>query len=258
MRILVIDKLFQPRSGKAETDMYLAMIEKYDLIFHNHLNHIYKGDYDILWLGPYHFRMGYDIQKILSINKKPVFVSQADNEEFAKEPFYEGVTVLCRYLPNESLYDYKTALLPWYIEPLIPQEKTCDVAFICSMYGDRIYHAKVIRQVCEDNNWTCVVGEYHEEYYDLISKCRVMIIECERRCMTLKYLEASYMDMAIIGTKPLYPENDLEVIEADLGSHESVTDGIKKALKSKSNKDRMETYDKENFLATLENIFNHG
>jgi hypothetical protein len=254
MKILVIDKLFQTRSGRAETDMYKAMMERHNLVFDISL--LYSGDYDVLWLGAYHFRMGLDIQQILSINKKPVFVLQADNEEFAKEPFYKDVTVLCRYLPSDALSHYKTELLPWYMEPIEPQEKTCDVAFICSMYGDRVYQAKVIKKVCEDNGWTSVTGEYHEDYLDLISRCRVMVIQCDRQCLTLKYLEASYCDMPIVGTVPVYPENKFKVIEADLGSHESVKDGIEKALKSKSNIGLMENYSKEKFLTRVDEILN--
>lgn len=231
MRILVIDKLFQPRSGVAETDMYLVMQELFDLSFD--LSDVYKQNYDVLLLGAYHFRMGLDIKQILEINKKPVFVCQADNEEFAKEPHYKDVTVICRYLPNESLKDYKTELLTWYIDPLrIPtNSKTCDVAFICSMNDDRPYLAKQIEKVCKSNNWTYVIGEYHQDYYELISKCRVMVIECSRRCLTLKYTEAILARCVIVGTKPIYPESNIEIIECNLPF--GIEAGIKTALSSR-------------------------
>lgn len=75
MKILIIDKLFQKRSGVAETDMYLAMQTEYDLSFN--LSDIYLQNYDILWLGAYHYRLDLDINQILSINTKPVFVYQS-------------------------------------------------------------------------------------------------------------------------------------------------------------------------------------
>lgn len=254
MKILVIDKLFQKRSGVAETDMYLAMQTEYDLSFN--LSDIYLQNYDILWLGAYHYRLGLDINQILLINTKPVFVCQADNEEFAKEPYYKDVTIICRYLPNESLSNYNTKLLNWYINPKrIPEsEKTCDVAFICSMYDDRLYYAKVIKEVCERNNYTYIIGEYHEDYYSLISKCRVIVIESGRKCLTLKYTEAILAKSIIVGTRPIYPENDIDMIECDLGSFENVENSIKFALNKKFK--RQEIFTKEMLLESINNIIN--
>lgn len=233
--VLVIDKLFNNRSGRAEMDMYEIMSECYNLAFN--VDRLLTKDYDILFLGAYHYRMGLDIYKVLEMNTKPVFVCQADNEEFASLPYdYGNATIICKYLPSESLKGYKTKLLNWYLKPFKLHDKTCDIAFICSMYGERIEYAELIKQVCDKNKWTCVVGEYHNDYYELIAKCRVMIIYCDRKCLTLKYLEATYSGMSIVGTKPIYPANELNVIECDLSNTKDIERCIKIALKSQPNK----------------------
>ena len=42
-----------------------------------------------------------------------------------------------------------------------------------------------------------------------------MIIECGRKCLTQKYIEASLCECAIIGDVPLYPLNELKVLPLD-------------------------------------------
>lgn len=219
MKLLVIDKLLQGRSGGAECDMYLVMALKHELVFagDNLLPLLYTGDYDALWLGPYHHRMDINWHQVFHINRKPVYISQADNEEFADVlPVYpEGTVICCRYLPNPAIenytdkHGYNTALLPWYIDPskFPVNQKTCDVAFICSMNsGRRSAIADLIGEICARNRWTCVVGEYPgRDYYTLLSKCRVMIVECERRCMTLKYIEGLLSGCFLIGDVPETP-----------------------------------------------------
>lgn len=219
MKLLVIDKLLQGRSGGAECDMYDVMRERHDLMFagDNLLPLLWANDYDALWLGPYHHRMDINWHQVFHINRKPVYISQADNEEFAQVlPVYpEGTVICCRYLPNEPIqnyadkHGYKTALLPWYIDPskFPVNQKTCDVAFICSMNTERrIEIAERVKQICADNKWTCVVGEYFgKDYYTLLSKCRVMIVESSRGCMTLKYIEGLLSGCFLIGDCPKTP-----------------------------------------------------
>lgn len=262
MRILVIDSFF-PRRDPAQTDMYVAMTSEHTIITDNNvMTHALKGDYDVLYLGTYHHRMEIDWNQLLFLNgDKPVLIDQSDNEEFVttgfKYPSKGDVTVLSRYLPNEELSKFcednslKLALLPWYINPQrIPyrelKDKTCDVNYSCSLYGKRLIIKDIIYDVCKNNGYTSVIGEYWGlEYATLLAKSRVFVIECERKCLTMKYIEGSLCNCTIIGDVPLYPKNNLSVIECSLAKPAHVEKKIKEALSAPPNDNRqymLDTY----------------
>jgi hypothetical protein len=230
MRILVIDDFFKKRDP-AMLDMYTLIGEKHTLLFDYH-TYLLNKDYDILWLGIYHYSMGIDIAQVLALNTKPVIIDQADNEEtiarLDEYKWLKGVTVLSRYLPHEELsakcqkLGFGLKLLPWYINPdRVPyrpqRNKTCDIAFICSLYGDRNITRRLIELICEKENLTNCLGEYWgREYLDLLAGCRISVVECGRRCVTQKYLEGALAGCYLVGNKPSRPENNLKIMRVDL------------------------------------------
>jgi hypothetical protein len=246
MKILLIDSLFQ-RRDPAQTDMYVLMSAKHKLITDNDiLMHLIKQDYDVIWLGIYHHRMTIDWDQVLRLNTKPVIVDQADNEEFVQSgiKYHGDVTVLSRYLPNENLSKhckknrYALKYLPWYINSkrFKIQEKTCDVAFICTMHPDRENMKEAIILNCKKNGHTFVIGEYWgEEYATLLAKCRNSIIECSRKCLTQKYIEAALVNTNLIGDVPLYPANDL-IVGGGIGS-DAIRHNHEYVLSTFANKD---------------------
>lgn len=228
MKILVIDSFFQPRDP-AQADMYLLMAEYHELITDGDIiSHLIKQDYDLLWLGIYHHRLPIDLYQVLFLNTRPVIIDQADNEEFIKTDIKytinNPITVLSRYLPHDKLKKYCTKkgydlkYLPWYVNAnrVTLENKTCDVAFMCSMYGKRETMRDEIAALCKYNNYTSVIGEYFgSQYLELLAKCRYMIIECDRKCLTQKYIEAALCNTAIIGDKPISPANELIIHTLD-------------------------------------------
>jgi hypothetical protein len=226
MRILVIDKFFQPRDP-AQTDMYRVMADGHYCTFsENPMEDIMIDNYDILYLGIYHPNLDLDLSQLLLYNHKPVIIDQADNEEFVqrnKIPMSPNVKwVLSRYLPNETLETYCTqngfplAFLPWYVNPdrfYVTKEKLYDISFVCSMYGKRKDIANHIKGYCElSENKSSKVGEFYgREYVDIMAKSYMVYMECGRKCVTQKYIEASVCDCVLVGDKPLYPENELIV-----------------------------------------------
>ena len=203
MKILVIDVYNHPRDP-AQMDMYQALSEKYDVGFATYktLHTLVKqGNYDYLYLGIYHPWCDVsNLEEILKINKKPVIIDQADNEGFmarknSKSIYSENSILLSRYLPNERIkWNGKLRLLPWYINPsrFTQQEKSIDVAFICTMRfarlgTDRKKMSLDIYDYCEKNGLSHKIGEYFNEYVNLITKSKVMIIDGSRNCLTQKY-----------------------------------------------------------------------
>jgi len=229
MRILLIDSLFQQRDP-AQTDMYVLMSTKHKLITDGDIwQHVMKQDYDILWLGIYHHRLTIDWDQVLRYNTKPVVIDQADNEEFIQAAIrYSSlapVTVLSRYLPHEGLTEYckqhkfQLKYLPWYVNPdRFPLfNKTCDVAFICTMHESRLSIRDELIRTCKRHGYTYVIGEYWgNEYAVLLAKCRYVVIECARKCLTQKYIEAALTNTILVGDIPVYPENELKVIPSNV------------------------------------------
>lgn len=237
MKILVVDQFLNKRDS-AQTDMYKIMSEDYDVTFTQDVfSHLLKGDYDVLYLGIYHQSLNIDWQQVFRLNTKPVVIDQADNEEFLDKHRYavKNLTVLSRYLPHKPLELFceqiGARLLPlnWYVNPerFYSQEKTCDVAFIGSMHGGRDVISKNVEYVCKKNGWTYIAGEYYEDYAELLSKTRVMVIECARKCLTQKYIEARLSGMFIIGDTPEFPINDVRVIQENLYDVHRLEDAIR-------------------------------
>lgn len=227
MRILVIDKFFQPRDP-AQTDMYAAIAsEHYTTFSENPMEDVMIGNYDILYLGIYHAadRMGIDLNQLLFYNTKPVIIDQVDNEEWVtqnKIAMHSNIKwVLSRYLPNETFENYchehgfPYAWLPWYVNPgrfKVSKEKKYDISFVCSMYGYRLEVANNIKSHCIITGRSCRVGEYYgKDYADIMAQSYMVYMECGRKCMTQKYIEASLCDCVLIGDTPIYPANELVV-----------------------------------------------
>ena len=230
MKLLVID-LYNYKRDLAQTDMYKALKDEYDLIFANKkkfYNLVKEGDYDFLYLGIYHPWCGVNnLEEILKINKKPVIIDQADNEGFmfrisSKNIYPENSVLLSRYLPHVGLsrmWKGKMCLLPWYIDSnrFEPKEKTTDVSFVCTIDinnrigADRKKMRTDIKNYCVENNLSHVVGQYYDNYSDIIGKSKVMIIDGSRYCLTQKYIEAALSNCIIVGEKPTSPPNDFIV-----------------------------------------------
>lgn len=238
MKVFVVDK-FLERRDPAMTDMYSAMAKKYSISSGDILTNPLSQNYDILWLGIYHHRMGIDINQLRYLNTKPIIIDQADNEEFLGEiNLYKGlqnVTVLSRYLPHIKLerkcaeLGFAVKLLPWYVNPArMPQnKKTCDVAYICSMYGDRLITKSLLEELVKDKGKTSCIGEYWgAEYYELLSKCRMSVVECSRHCLTQKYIEGALAKSFLLGDIPYYPHNELKVLGVDLLHKGEITQAI--------------------------------
>lgn len=233
MKILVIDRYNYARD-LAQMDMYQVLSEEYNVGFaiHKTLMTLVKQDnYDYLYLGIYHPWCGIsNLEEILKINKKPVIIDQADNEGFIariskKNIYSENNILLSRYLPNENLGRFwkdKICLLPWYINPnrFIPQEKTIDVSFVCTINikrlgVDRKKMSLDIYDYCKKHDLSYKIGEYFKEYRDIVTKSKVMVIDGSRYCLTQKYIEAALSNCIIVGEKPISPPNEFITINLE-------------------------------------------
>lgn len=232
MKILVLDK-YVMRRDLAQMDMYFAMEEIFDLVYANEQTIYYlinKGNYDILYLGIYHHVMNVDFNRIFIANKKPVIIDQADNEEKAtqklKYDFVENKILLSRYLPNESLqktWKGETKLLPWFVNPsrFKPLNKIIDASFVCSINGvrigaDRRIIADRLGSALDNAKLMYRIGSFYgNEYAELLGKTILFFIECGRKCLTQKYIEAALCECAIAGDVPIYPSNELKVMLFD-------------------------------------------
>jgi hypothetical protein len=225
MRILIVDKFFQPRDP-AQTDMYHVMSDAHYCTFSaNPMEDVMTDNYDLLYLGIYHQSLDIDLHQLLLYNTKPVIIDQADNEEWVERnkivmrPTIKWV--LSRYLPNDAFEHYcheqgfPYAWLPWYVNPdrfPVTGNKKYDLSFICSMYGRRKELAENMKGWAVINNKSVIVGEYFgERYAEIMAQSYMVYMECGRQCLTQKYIEASLCNCVLVGDKPHYPENELEV-----------------------------------------------
>jgi len=190
-----------------------------------------SGKYDMLYLGIHHQGMKINWSLVFQMNKRPVIIDQADNEEMMNcslnYRLIKEKRLLSRYLPHDDLCYYwgdDVFLMPWYIDAKRFNEKTKvnDIAFVCFINGIRLgLDRKKIseglkRTISSDGNYTCSVGEYFgEPYNEVLATTRLVIIECGRLCLTQKYIEAALSGCIITGHVPLYPKNDLNVIPFD-------------------------------------------
>jgi len=242
MKMLVIDYYCAPRD-LAQMDMYVALYEQYEVIFANSENFadlVKAQDFDYLYLGIYHPWCGkFDWNNLLKINKKPIIIDQADNEGFigrrdTKFEYGDNCILLSRYLPNDDLRNFwkgKLCLLPWYINPerFIPQEKTIDVAFVCSMnVNNRIDREKLgerILKYCQDNNLSYKIGEYWgQDYKNIITSSKSMVVDGSRYCLTQKYIECALSNCLIIGERPIYPPNEFITVNLESVNSNNIDD----------------------------------
>lgn len=231
MRILIIDKFFQPRDP-AQTDMYAVMASEHYVTFScSPMEDIMTDNYDLLYLGIYHQSLDLDLSQLLHYNRKPVIIDQADNEEWVERnkirmrPNIKWV--LSRYLPNNALETYclqngfPLAQLPWYVNPdrfYTNRDKSHDIVFIGSMYGARNELSQNMQGYSRVAGKSILAGEFWgEDYKDILSRSYMAYMECGRKCLTQKYIEATLCGCVLVGDKPIYPENELVV-------HESIPD----------------------------------
>lgn len=232
MRILIVDRFFQQRDP-AQTDMYAAIAEKHYCTFTSDpMEHVMTNNYDILYLGIYHASIAVhnkiDWNQVLFYNRQPVIIDQADNEEFVERDVIlknpaNVKCVLSRYLPNDKLEGYckdhgvPCLLLPWYVNPdrfYTSDYKKYDISFMGSLYGDRKKIAGLMDGLHSLRGMSVLCGEvYGQQYIDNLAASYIAYMECGRKCLTQKYIEASLADCVLVGDKPLYPANELEVYE---------------------------------------------
>ena len=251
MRILIVDKFCQKRDP-AQTDMYAAIASQHFVTFSERpLEHVLAENYDLLYLGIYHQSLDLDLSQLLFYNKKPVIIDQADNEEFVernKIRMHQNIKyILSRYLPNESIENYcheqgfPYALLPWYVNPdrfTINAQKSYDIVFISSMYGARNEIAKSLGDYSRVAGKSILHGEFWgDEYRDILSRSYMAYMECGRKCLTQKYIEASLSGCVLVGDKPLYPENELIVHDSIPDNYTNMKGNREYILKTFANKE---------------------
>lgn len=272
MNILVYDKYNNPRD-LAQMDMYSALSEKYNIIYANSTNLISlinEGNYDLLYLGilhPWHGNINWEL--VLSINRRPIIIDQADNEVFmarsnSKYIYNESNCILLsRYLPNRlsNMWKGKLFLLPWYINPdrFIPQEKTIDISFVCMINikrlgADRKKMSQDILKYCEENGLSSVIGEYFgDNYRKIITSSKAMVVDGSRLCLTQKYIEASLSNCIIIGEHPTSPENEIKTIKLNIINSKNINNFNENVQHNRNY--ILDTFaNKEKFLKTFDDI----
>jgi hypothetical protein len=235
MNILIVDK-FAVNRDPAQNDMYRAIERHFDVDYcsTNEALWLLLPRSDVVFLGPYHPGLDIDWGLFVMTCDKPVIIDNADNEEQVQKAGQIGYQWMkkkiftSRYLPHRSMTNLAAAcntsvmLLPWFIDPSrVPErgKKTNDIAFICTQYGKRIYIGTSIRALAQKNGWTCIVGEYYGPLnLFLLSRSRVSVIECERKCLTQKYIESALCRCGIVGDVPLYPPSGIQMYESNLGA----------------------------------------
>ncbi len=236
MNIVILDSYYE-RRDLAQMDMYNALDEVYNIrVAYNGedvINLMYWAD--VLYLGIYHQAMRVNLQELFIIVRCPVIIDQADNEDFVRNfaaMGYDAIKTpkvfLSRYLPHPELTEVcapaPVAQLSWYIDPsrFAPAPvKDVDVAFVCRLKGIRLHWATAIQEICKRRGWNGVIGEtYGDDYKNIISRAKVFVVECGRKCYTQKYTEATLSGCTIVGDTPTRPTTTIAVIDADLSNLE--------------------------------------
>ena len=212
----------------AEKDMAEIISENYNLTYATPEDIFLKikQPHDILWLGIYHRVLPIDFTKLFDLVTSPVIIDQADNEHFMKHQGgnkalpYNKIKrgVFCsRYLPYAPLKVYANSIgltvkqLSWYINPkrFRSEEKTIDVCFLGSMNARRNDWLDKLKNI---NEISIITGSYWgDEYADILAKSKVSIVECERKCLTQKYIESSLSGCTLVGDVVERPKNSLSV-----------------------------------------------
>ena len=234
MKILVVDS-FVVNRDPAQNDMYRAMEKHHEVSYcsTNEALWLLLPRSDVVFLGIYHVGLPIDWGLFVMTCDKPIIIDNADNEEQVQDAGRVGYQWMkkkiftSRYLPHRTMTNLAATcntsvmLLPWYINPgRIPErgKKTNDVAFICTQYGKRIEIGASIRAMAQKNGWTCIVGEYYGPLNAfLLSRSRVAVIECERKCLTQKYIESALCRCAMVGDVPIYPPSGIKMYASNLG-----------------------------------------
>lgn len=216
---------------------------------------------DIVWLDIYHQHIKINWNYVFRSVQVPVIIDQADNEDFAKKAmryrFNRKTVATSRYLPNKPLKIYcdvqniPAMQLSWYVNPerFKPDAKSIDVGFVCYPKGKRGRIAQELKEVCDKNGWSLATGHiYGQEYADIIRKCKVWVVECDRKCVTQKYIEGSLAGCTLAGDVPLYPANELKVYSFDLGIENMIRQALEKPVVNKI---------ESNFLTDFANIVNY-
>ncbi len=269
MNILIVDS-FSVNRDPAQMDMYRAMEKHHEVAYCNSNEELWLllPRMDIIFLGIYHSGLPIDWGQFVMTCDKPIIIDNADNEEqvyTAGKIGYQWMKhkiFTSRYLPHTGMEDLakecntSVISLPWYIDPkrvLQRGKKTNDVAFMCTQYGKRIKIATEIREMSKVNGWTCITGEYYGPLnIELLGKSRVSVIECARKCLTQKYIEASLCGCTIVGDTPIYPESDIKMYDSNLASNLEAK--IKQALGTPLIADLSIFADEAVFISNLQKV----
>lgn len=227
----------------AQKDMYDLLGQHCKVSFADSSNffgvlRIFKPD--VVWLDIYHQHIRINWDYVFRRVRVPVIIDQADNEDFAKMAmryrFARRAVITSRYLPNEAIgsyaqkYNIRAMQLSWYVNPdrFSAGEKTIDVGFVCYPKGRRKQLAQELKEVCDKNGWSLVTGHmYGSQYTEAITRCKVFVVECDRKCLTQKYIEGSLAKCTLAGDVPAYPPNDFTVYSFDYGIEEMLRLALK-------------------------------
>lgn len=245
MNILIVDS-FSVNRDPAQMDM-CRVIEKYHEVVYCSSNEelwLFLPRMDVVFLGIYHARLPIDWGRFVMTCDKPIIIDNADNEGQVKNAGKIGYQWMkrkiftSRYLPHKGMEDLaiecgtSVMSLPWYIDSERVKQrgkKTNDIAFMCTQYGKRIKIATEIREMAKVNGWKCITGEYYGPLnIELLGKSRVSVIECARKCLTQKYIEAALCGCTIVGDTPIYPASNIKMYDSNLASNLEVR--IRQAL----------------------------
>jgi len=245
MNILVVDR-FAVKRDPAQSDMYLAMEKHFDITYCSTNEELWLllPRADVVFLGIYHPVLEIDWGLFVMTCNKPIIIDNADNEGQVKNAGKIGYQWMkrkifaSRYLPHKGMENLaiecgtSVMSLPWYIDPERVKQrgkKTNDIAFMCTQYGKRIKIATEIREMAKVNGWKCITGEYYGPLnIELLGKSRVSVIECARKCLTQKYIEAALCGCTIVGDTPIYPASNIKMYDSNLASNLEVR--IRQAL----------------------------
>jgi len=245
MNILVVDS-FSVERDPAQMDMYRAIEKHHEVVYCSTNEELWLllPRTDIVYLGIYHVGLPIDWGLFVMTCDKPIIIDNADNEGQVKNAGKIGYQwmkrkiLTSRYLPHKGMEDLaiecgtSVMSLPWYIDPERVKQrgkKTNDIAFMCTQYGKRIKIATEIREMAKVNGWKCITGEYYGPLnIELLGKSRVSVIECARKCLTQKYIEAALCGCTIVGDTPIYPASNIKMYDSNLASNLEVR--IRQAL----------------------------
>lgn len=269
--ILIVDDMHAPRS-RAHLDMYWVMVQQmgaHACLPENVAERITQTQYDVLFFGMYHPWQVIDWEAVVAFHKGRIILDQSDNEEYLS--FIDRVLYLkdypdkvltSRYLPNKAasraakLLQCEVRPLPWFVnkDRFRPRTKEIGVSFACTMNERRMLWREQLKEHSAER-YQAVTEPLHGTIYpELMSLSEICLIECDRRCMTLKYIEAVLSGCKIVGDKPKYPANE---IKGEWVRQDNVAQAIERAAKQTTpdNLNAIEAYiDPERLIDNLNNL----